>query len=170
MMNTKECTTTHATFTIERVYKSSPARVFAAWADNGAKSQWFTGGPGWKQLERTLDFHVGGHETLAGEWLEQHTGPVVQGTVTRYEARYEDIVPGARIIFTYHMKLNDEPISVSLATVQFKPEGTGTRLIFTEQLTCLDSYEDPDAGGRKQGTSLHLDRLEAYLERNHDGR
>jgi uncharacterized protein YndB with AHSA1/START domain len=166
-METTERTATHATFTIDRAYRSSPARVFAAWADNGAKSQWFTGGPDWKQRERTFDFRVGGHDSLEGEWLEEGPSPVLNsGTVTRYDAQYEEIVPDTRIIFTYQMKINGKLISVSLATVQFKPEGTGTHLIFTEQLTCLDGYDDPDAHNREHGTSLHLDRLEAYLERN----
>jgi uncharacterized protein YndB with AHSA1/START domain len=160
-----ERSVTHATFTLDRVYKSVPARVFAAWANNDAKSQWFTGGSEWKERERTLDFRVGGQERLVGEWLAERTAPVINpGAITQYDARYEEIVPDARIIFTYQMRLNGRSISVSLATVQFKPEGTGTRLIFTEQLTCLDGYDDPNARSREHGTNAHLDRLEAYLE------
>jgi uncharacterized protein YndB with AHSA1/START domain len=167
MMKSEERSATFATFTIDRYYKSSPARVFNAWANNDAKSQWFIGGPGWQQRERAFDFRVGGHDTLVGEWLEDGPSLVLNSrTVTQYDARYEEIVPDARIIFTYQMKMNGRPISISLATVEFKPEGTGTRLMFTEQLACLDGYEDPDGRSREHGTTLHLDRLEAYLERN----
>ena len=35
----------HDTFVIERTYDPAPARVFAAWADESAKSRWF-GPPG----------------------------------------------------------------------------------------------------------------------------
>ena len=34
----------HATFTIDRVYDAAPSRVFAAFADPEAKSQWFATG------------------------------------------------------------------------------------------------------------------------------
>lgn len=147
---------THATFTIDRVYKSPPSRVFAAWADGEARAQWFTGGPDWEQRVRTFDFRVDSGDALCGTWDD--------GTTTDYASRYEEIVPDERIIFSYRMKLNGTPISVSLATVQFKPEGTGTRLLFTEQLTCLDGYEDPDGRDRAHGTGIHLERLERYLE------
>jgi uncharacterized protein YndB with AHSA1/START domain len=50
----------HGTFTLERVYPAPPARVFAAWADPGAKAQWFGG------QDFSLDFRVGGTETNAG--------------------------------------------------------------------------------------------------------
>jgi hypothetical protein len=47
--------------------------------------------------------------------------------------------------------------------VQFVPAGTGTRLIFTEHLICLNGYEDPDAKGRAEGVGTHLERMAAYL-------
>ena len=51
---------THATFVIERDYDAPPARVFAAWADQSAKSRWFGPTGGGEQHE--LDFRVGGRE------------------------------------------------------------------------------------------------------------
>ena len=41
------------------------------------------------------------------------------------------------------MHIGDTRISVSLATIELKPEGTGTRLTFTEQGAFLDGYDDP---------------------------
>jgi uncharacterized protein YndB with AHSA1/START domain len=35
--------TANTTFTLERVYDATPARVFAAWADPAAKAVWFIG-------------------------------------------------------------------------------------------------------------------------------
>ncbi|WP_255662547.1 hypothetical protein [Myxococcus sp. RHSTA-1-4] len=37
-----ERSATHATFTIERTYAASPARVFAAWSRLEAKARWFS--------------------------------------------------------------------------------------------------------------------------------
>jgi len=42
-------------------------------------------------------------------------------------------VPGERIIFSYDMRLNERRISVSLTTVEIRPVGARTRLVFTEQ-------------------------------------
>ena len=38
---------THSTFVVERSYDASPARVFAAWADPGAKARWFASPEEW---------------------------------------------------------------------------------------------------------------------------
>ncbi len=152
-----ERTAEHASFTIERTYDSSPAEVFQAWADPAAKEQWFVGPPDWKGTRRELDFRVGGRERLAGAFPG--------GRTTDYDARYWDIVPSERIVFTYGMHLNDKRISVSLATVSLRPAGTGTRLTFTEQAVFLDGFVD--GGGRERGTRAHLDRLDAVLKRVH---
>src|SRR5918993_3658997 len=111
---------THATFVIERTYDASPARVFAAWANPAAKRRWFAGPDEWEQREHVLDFRVGGRERAGG-------GPK-GGPVHRYDALYWDIVPNERIVSTYEMHLDDKRISVSLATIELRPEGTSTRL------------------------------------------
>ncbi len=151
-----ERSTTHATFVIERTYDASPARVFEAWSDAAAKARWF-GGPAdkWRQIEREFDFRVGGRERLSGRWPS--------GTVSAFDGRYHDIVPGQRIIYAYDMHLDEKHISVSLATVEFKPAGGGTRLTFTEQAVFLDGYDD--AGSREHGTGALLDKLGAELKR-----
>ena len=75
---------------------------------------------------------------------------------------YQDIVENQRIIYAYDMHIDDRRISVSLATIELKPEGSGTRLIFTEQGAFLDGYDDP--GDRERGTRLLLDALGRSLE------
>ena len=61
------------------------------------------------------------------------------------------------------MHLDDKRISVSVATVEFKPAGTGTRLIVTEQGAFLDGHDDADS--RERGTRALLDNLEISLRR-----
>ncbi len=72
------------------------------------------------------------------------------GPVHSYEARYQDIIPNERIVSTYDMHLDGARISVSLATIEFKPAGTGTRLILTEQGAYLDGHDQPEM--RPSGT------------------
>jgi uncharacterized protein YndB with AHSA1/START domain len=150
---------THATFALERSYDASPARVFAAWADPAAKARWFAGPEEWGRDEFELDFRVGGREVSRG-------GPP-GGPVHTYEAVYQDIVPGERIVYSYSMSLDQTLISVSLATVELKAEAAGTRLVRTEQGAYLDGHED--GGERERGTGELLDALGAELRRQPAG-
>ena len=142
----------HATFVVERTYEASRARVFAAWADREAKARWFGDS---ESGDFELDFRVGGREFNRG------TAP--DGHHYTFEARYEDIVPDERIVYSYDMHLDETRISVSLATVELKPAGAGTRLIFTEQGAFLDGHDRPQL--REQGTGSLLDALGEELER-----
>ena len=146
----------HSTFTIERTFAAPPATVFAAWSSREAKSRWFGGTTGkWKELRRELDFKAGGREVLRGQWTD--------GPMSNFEARYHEIVPGERIVYAYDMYIDDRRISISLATVQFRPAGTGTKLIVTEQGAFLDGHDD--AGSRERGTGALMDKLEGALWR-----
>jgi len=150
---TKERSVTHATFAIERVYDAAPARVFNAFADSKAKAQWFGGPEGWTSSGLESDFRVGGYERESG-------GPP-EGPTSRYEARYHDIVENQRLVFTYDMYLDDERISVSLASVELKPDGEGTKLVYTEAGAYLDGFDIPEQ--REQGTRDLLDKLGEVL-------
>jgi uncharacterized protein YndB with AHSA1/START domain len=132
----------HATFIIERIYGTTPERVFAAWADAAAKEQWF-------QKPDEFDFRVGGRES-------NHGGPP-GGPIYTFEACYQEIVNGQRIVYSYTLDLGRTRISVSVATVEMEPAELGTRLIFTEQGVFLDGHDSPEQ--REQGTHEILDKL-----------
>ena len=144
----------HATFTLERIYDVSPARAFKAWSDPKAKGQWFRGPREWGEPEYRLDFRIGGRE------ISRVTPK--DGTLHAYDAYYWDIVDNQRIVYSYDMHIGAQRISVSQATVQFKSQGTGTRVIFTEQAVFLDGYDD--AGSRERGTAGLLEALGAWLK------
>ncbi|MEP7178489.1 MAG: SRPBCC family protein [Pseudonocardiales bacterium] len=144
---------THGTFAIERSYAAPPQRVFAAWADPEAKRQWFVGPHDRASSDHEMDFRVGGLEHVSG-------GPA-DGPTFSYDARYQDIVPAQRIVTTYEMHMDDARISVSVATVEFRPEGSGTRLVLTEQGAFLDGHDTPEQ--RETGTRELLDALEKTL-------
>jgi uncharacterized protein YndB with AHSA1/START domain len=139
----------HATFVIIRDYPASPGRVFKAFSDPEVKALWFEGGENWTLEEREMDFREGGRERSRGRWSN--------GMTSDFRCIYLDIVPDERIVFAYDMYVNDAKISVSLTTVEIKPEGSGTRMTFTEQDVFLDGFDD--AGGRERGTAELLDRL-----------
>ena len=143
----------HDSFTIERSYPASPARVFKAWARAESKARWFVGPGEWQQHKREFDFRVGGQEVLSGQIPGQQAH--------HFHSVYHDIVENQRIVYGYHMLAGDTPISVSLATVQLEPEGAGTRLVFTEQCAFLDDFDD--VGSRQEGTRILLEQLGAAL-------
>ena len=149
-----ERSVSHATFVIDRTYDAKPARVFAAWTSPEHKSQWF-GNPAKPDPGSQLDFRVGGRELNKG-------GPD-GGAVYTYDGVYQEIVPDRRIAFSYTMDMDQTRISVSIATVEFKAEGEGTRLIYTEQGAYFDGHDKPEF--REHGTKELLNSLAAYLAR-----
>ena len=151
----KERSAQHATFVIERTYPASPARLYRAFTDPAAKARWFAGPAGqWKELERRHDLRVGGRELVKGAFED--------GPVSTYDALIHDLVPGERLVYSYTMKLDDVPISVSLSTVVISAAGEGVRLHYTEQVVFLDGYDD--AGKRKMGSEGLFDQLGRSLQ------
>jgi uncharacterized protein YndB with AHSA1/START domain len=152
-------TVVHDTFVIDRTYPASPARVFGAFADPAAKIQWFGDPDIEKNASHEIDFRVGGRESMAGD------APGAGATFT-YDAVYHDIVDGERIVYTYEMTMNGQRISVSVATLEFLPDGDsdgGTRLILTEQGAYLDGLDTSAA--REEGTRELLEGLATYLQK-----
>ena len=142
----------HSTFSLERTYRATPARVFAAWADPGAKARWFAG----PDSEHSLDFRAGGHEMARGANRE--------GDMLTFQSTYHDIVPRARIVYGSSLSVADKLATVSLTTVEMSPAGDGTRLVLTEQGTYLDGLEDP--AWRERGTGQQLDALDTELKKD----
>jgi uncharacterized protein YndB with AHSA1/START domain len=146
----------HATFVVERRYGAPPERAFAAWANPEAKARWYVD----SDAHLELDFRVGGRERSQG------TAP--DGNAYSYEALFQDIVPAERIVYTYEMHLEETKISVSLATVEFRPVGDNdTRLVFTEQGAFLDGHELP--ARRADGMGSLLDALGKEIESSTTG-
>ena len=111
-------------------------------------------GDGWGTDNYQADFRVGGYEKYRGT----HEGMVVS-----MESRYYDIVPNERIVWAYDVHFGNDRVSVSLTSVELFPEGTGTRLVFTEHDTFLDGHEA--VGPREEGTKQLLESLAADLDR-----
>jgi uncharacterized protein YndB with AHSA1/START domain len=100
-------------------------------------------------------FRIGGRERFG---FKRH------GRAFRYDARYYDIVPDQRIIYSYEFYADDARISVSVTTIEFVMNGDGTALTWTEQGAFLDGFDGNEAPGlRREGTAILLDHLPGYL-------
>jgi uncharacterized protein YndB with AHSA1/START domain len=140
----------HSSFVIERRFDYDPAQVYRAWVNPEAKARWFSGPPDkWSEEIREMNVRVGGRDRLVGKFVD--------GSESRFEAQYFDVVPEKRLVYTYDMYWQGKKISVSLASVEFVLAGRGTKLVLTEQHAFLDGYDD--AGSRERGTVSLLDNL-----------
>lgn len=143
-----------AEFTLTRDYPVPPAQVWAAFAEEERKRDWFDGGETYEPGEWAFDFRVGGRDIAEGTF---HDGPV-----SRYEATYTDIVEQERIITTYDMWIDGVHMSTSVASFEFEPVPEGTRLTHVEQGVFIDRFW-ADGPGREEGSRGLLDTLGRYL-------
>ena len=147
----------HGSFVIERHLHCDTLTLYRAWTEPAAKARWFNGpADKWTEQVREMDVRVGGRERVIGKFAD--------GSESRFEALYFDIVPERRLVYSYDMYFQGKKISVSLASVEFVVSGRdnrGTKLIVTEQHAFLDGYED--AGNRERGTLGLMDNLEVAL-------
>ena len=148
-------TVVHDTFVIDRSYAAPPARVYNAFADAETKKQWWDDDDIEKDADHVIDFRVGGRESMSGS--------VPDGSALfTFDALYQDIVENSRIVYSYEMTMNGQRISVSVATLEFLPDGDGTRLVLTEQGAYLDGLDT--SAQREEGTRGLLEALAQYLE------
>jgi uncharacterized protein YndB with AHSA1/START domain len=150
-------TVVHDTFIIERTYPHPTAKVFRAWSDPAVKQQWFSGPEEWTKTPHSMDFRVGGSESV--------TSRTPDGEEHRFTATFFEIVADERIVTTYTMHMNDDLMSVSVATVELEAFERGSRLTYTEQGAYVNPEDQYGPPSRLEGTEGLLDQLGAFLDR-----
>ena len=147
---------THSTFTLEREYKASPEKVFAAFADPVIKAKWFEApSEEWRHIGSSLDFREGGREHSEGQFGEG-------GPISRFDAYYHEVVDDLRLVYDYEMRVDGQRLSVSLASIELTPTAAGTRLTLTEQGVYFDDLDNTEQ--RKEGTIELLESLATAVE------
>ena len=140
---------THTSFVLDRRFKASAGRVFAAWADPATKLRWNDCHADTGATEFHMDFRPGGFEIYRSR-LED-------GTPLAVDKVFLDIVTNVRIVFAYSMAVGGKALSASLVTVEFADSPAGSTLKLTEQLAYLDGHMNIEQ--RRRGTEEGLDRL-----------
>jgi uncharacterized protein YndB with AHSA1/START domain len=143
----------HGSFTVERVYDASPARVFKAFSDPASKARWFVGPAGWQEIKREMDFRPGGLEIAHGRFPN--------GPETKFVAHYHDIVQDKRLVYVYDMHVGGVFMSVSLATIELTSQGAKTMLRMTEQGVFIDGQDGNES--RREGTKYLLEQIAVHL-------
>ncbi len=136
---------THNTFVLERAYPATPERVYDAIANPAKKRGWFVEGEGHEVEHFEMDFRPGGSERVRFRFAK---GPLQSANLSN-EGRYEDIVPGRRVVMSSTMSIDDRRISASLVTFELLPDRKGTLLVLTNQSAVFrGSGRAGDAAGR----------------------
>ena len=143
----------HATFVIERHFRTTPARTFRHWSERDLKARWNACHPDWSVVDEAFDFRVGGTE--AKRWR------TADGNEQTFTAQYLDIVAPDRIVYAFEMSFGGARVSVSLATVELEPADGETRMTYTEQIAFFGSRSALDR--RIAGTGDGFDRLEELI-------
>lgn len=145
----------HDTIVLERIYESSPARVFEAFANPEARMRWSAPSPHVEIAYDSADFRTGGVDI-------GRCGP--RGNlIYRIETRYQDIVPQKRIVSTEVVSQGANRLCFALITVELIAAGRDTRLILTDQVAAFGGRSMIKA--HQAGHVAALDNLTAELQR-----
>lgn len=144
----------HNTFVIERSYRASPERFFAALTDPVEKRRWFAEGDGHDVDIFEMDFRIGGMERGVFRF---RAGTPVAGMTCLNQGQYLDIVPGRRIVIASTMTVGEHRISASLLTFEIFEEGAGGSLVLTHQGVFFEGADGPEM--RQAGWNKILERL-----------
>ena len=135
---------------ISRSYGVAPEKVWRAWTDPQALSQWF--GPG-NPLVTTaeIDLRVGGRYRIVFKGAS--------GDMNEVSGVYQEVVPHSRLVFTWAFK--STPERVSRVSIELKPQAGGTELRFVH-----DRFYDEEARvGHENGWQRGFANLDAMLAR-----
>jgi uncharacterized protein YndB with AHSA1/START domain len=139
----------HATLVFERICSAPVERVFAAFANPAERANWGTPSETTAFVYDEVDFREGGVDVFR---CGDKKNPQYRGVT-----RYYDIVPNERIISSEIVETQGRKLLVTMSTTTFEPEGAGTKVTVTAQLTSLAG--DDMLKGAKFGHNASLDNL-----------
>lgn len=122
--------TTDKSLTIERVYPTSPERMFQAWTDPALVAQWLAPGP----MKCSVPLY---EPRKGGRFRIEMSGPGPDGEAMSmvYEGTFEEVTP-QRIVMLWPPAMpgvdpsaSDPP---SVVTITFTPVAGGTRMRLTQ--------------------------------------
>lgn len=145
----------HATLVFERTCAAPVERVFAAFANPEERANWGVPSETAAFIYDKVDFREGGIDVFR---CGDKRNPQYRGVT-----RYYEIVPNRRIISSEVVETQGKRVLVTMATTTLEPEGTGTKVIVTAQLTSLAG--DDMLNGAKFGHNASLDNLVEAMRR-----
>lgn len=132
--------------TLTRRYAAAPEKVWRAWTDPQALSQW------WAPVSSAeLDLRVGGRFRIVFGGSD--------GKENECAGVYQEVVPNRRLAFTWHWP-RTTPERISLVTLTFERAGHETELVLRHE----EFFDEKARDGHKQGWTVSLEKLAVFLQ------
>lgn len=147
-------TTLHATLIFERDVPASIEKVFAAFADPAARSEWGAPSDTAVVIYDEADFREGGQDRFR---CGSKANPNIHGVT-----RYLDIVADRRVVSSETISIGGRRLCASLTTLELAADGDTTKLTHTTQLASF--IGDDMVKGHETGTNASLDNLVRYFQ------
>ena len=149
---------------MNRTFDATPDRVFAAWTDPEQFGQWF-GPTNMTTVTCEIDLRVGGAWRLMGEGRNIPGARDLDRVRPTVSGRYLEIERPQRLVFTWAWHEKDDFASPrgqeSVVTIQFKPAGQRTEMVFTQAV-----FESEQAlAAHNRGWTESLAKLVDFLRR-----
>jgi uncharacterized protein YndB with AHSA1/START domain len=135
---------------IRRRYRATPEKVWRAWTDPQALTQWFSPSSSAANTSAEIDLSVGGRFRIA------FVAP--DGETHEASGVYQEIVPLHRLVFSWAWR--STPERVSRISIELAPVDGGTELSFVHDRFFDQKARDNHAGG----WPLFFTNLEHHLE------
>lgn len=132
---------------VEKSINASPARLFRAWLTAKDFARWFLPGEMVNLGEVTIDPKPGGKFRI---------DMIVDGVLRPHEGEYQVIDEAKKLVFTWRSFMTEG--RDSLVTVEFIPEGQGTRITLVHEK--LPDAEKVQA--HREGWTSILEGLDAF--------
>jgi len=146
--------TLHATLIFERDIPASVEKVFAAFADPAARSEWGAPSDTAVVIYDEAEFREGGMDRFR---CGSKANPNIHGVT-----RYLDIVADRRVVSSETISMDGKRLCASLTTLEFAANGDATRLTNTTQLASF--IGDDMVRGHETGTNASLDNLVRHFQ------
>ena len=145
-----ERVTEKPSLTLSRSYPVAPEKVWRAWTDPQALSQWWGPGPGEPVSAAELDVRVGGRFRIV------FGGP--DGKAHECAGVYKEVVPHRKLVFTWCWP-NTTPERVSVVTIELRGSANGTDLLFKHE----QFFDEKARDDHQRGWSGLLENLRTFL-------
>ncbi|MCI0446921.1 SRPBCC domain-containing protein [bacterium] len=107
---------------VKRNFNAPREKVYKAWTDAGALSQWFAPTDDHKTTIEKLDVKEGGKYRIRVQYLNE---------IHHLTGEYLEVRPDEKLVYTWVVENEWEPSEVSQVTVEFIDRGNSTELILT---------------------------------------
>lgn len=136
---------------LERAFAGTPEEVFDAWTNPEVLTRWWAAQPTWSSPGCEVDLRVGGRYTLRMRDDD--------GRVYAVGGEYREVDRPRRLVYTWCWEGTDgpEPGHVSLVTVEFHAQDTGTTVVLEHSGLASEQSRTGHETGWK-GALENLDR------------